>query len=657
MIRFLQRKGQIQKILLGGFLIVICISMLVYLIPGMSSGGGSISNDQNVLAKVGSEEITIQQVTRIAGNMARRQFGNRIPLEQGARLFRPQALQMLVNQEVAMTEARRMGLEATDDELRYELQHGQFGPQFFPGGQFVGQENYRTIVAQQYEMSVPEFESTIKKQLSLRKLYSVLSSGVMVSNDEMRQEFVKSRTKVKFDYAVLSLTELTKSVEVSDAELHAFYEKNQAQFANTVPERRKARYVLVNAQNLPNPPKATELDLQSYYRAHQAEYRSPELVTVRHILIKTPLPGAGGKVDQKALDAARAKAQEALKQLKNGVDFGTVAKNYSDDAPTAKNGGLVGSLAQGSGTAPDIERVAFTLNKGQVSDIITTSYGFEIIRVDDRTPAHQKTLEEVRPLIEPVVQRDKAQSAVERFAHELESSAHGGGLEKAAAGKGVTTITTDFLAQAEPVPGLGPVPAFSDALFKSTVKAPAVAVQVPQGFAVLETVEIKPATTPSFEEVKTRLATYLKSQKAQALLQQKTAELAEIARSRHDLKAAAKATGASFHTSDYVMPGGQVPEIGQLSGQAEAVFSMKPGEISTPIVSGNSGIVIGLLERQEPTPAEFDGVKDEIRESLLETKRQEVVALLVGTLRDQMEKEGTVKVDQKRVAAMSGPAE
>ncbi len=655
MIRFLQRKGQLQKYLLGGFLVVVCISMLVYLIPGfMGSGGSSVGSDPNVLAKVGSEEITVDQVTRLARNMLRQQYGDRIPAEQAMPFFRPRALQVLVNRAALALEANRMGLDATDDELRYELEHGHYGPLFFPEGKFIGQEAYKGVIAQNFEMSVQEFEANTKRDICIRKVIAVLGSGATVTEDEVKQAFLRTQTQVKFDYAVLSLAQLTKLAQVSDAELHAFYEKNQAQFANMIPERRKARYVLVDAQSLPNPPKATEMDLQSYYRAHQAEYRTPEQVTVRHILIKTPLPGADGKVDQKAMDAARTKAQDVLKQLKAGGDFGALAKKFSDNPATADKGGLVGQLVRGSGTAPDIERVAFTLNKGQTSDLISTSYGFEIIRVDDRTPAHQKTLEELRGVIEPIVQRDIAQRAVEQFAHGLESSAHGDGLEKAAAAKGVKVVTTDFLAQGEPVPALGPVAAFSDALFKNNVKAPPVAVQVPQGFVVLETAEIKPPSTPSFEQVKDRLAQYLKSQKAQAMLQQKTVELSEKARASHDLKAAAKATGASFYSSDFVLPGGQVPELGQLSGPAEVVFDMKPGEVSTPILSGSSGVVIALRERQAPAADELVGLRDQIRESLLETKREEAEQLFLGSLRERMEKSGKLRVDEKRLAALSG---
>ena len=98
---------------------------------------------------------------------------------------------------------------------------------------------------------------------------------------------------------MLSVADLEKSVTVDDSELRAFYEKNQQQFANTIPEQRKIKFVVVDPARLPNAAKATNDELQGYYRQHAAEFRVPESVKVRHILIKLPLPGPDGKVDAK----------------------------------------------------------------------------------------------------------------------------------------------------------------------------------------------------------------------------------------------------------------------------------------------------------------------------------------------------------------------
>ena len=139
----------------------------------------------------------------------------------------------------------------------------------------------------------------------------------------------------------------------------------------------------------------TQPELQSYYEQHRDQYRVPEQVNVRHILIKTPLPGPDGKVDQKAVDAARAKAEDVLKQVKAGGNFAELAKKYSEDPGSAKNGGSLGWIGKGR-TVPEFEKAAFSLPKGGTSDLVQSSYGFHIIHVDDKHDAHVKSLDEVK---------------------------------------------------------------------------------------------------------------------------------------------------------------------------------------------------------------------------------------------------------------------
>ena len=99
--------------------------------------------------------------------------------------------------------------------------------------------------------------------------------------------------------------------------------------------------------------------MQQYYNQHQDDYRIPETVTVRHILIKTPTPDADGKVDQKGVDAARTKAEDIEKQLKGGANFADLAKKYSEDPGSAKDGGLLPPITRGR-TVPEFEQAPST---------------------------------------------------------------------------------------------------------------------------------------------------------------------------------------------------------------------------------------------------------------------------------------------------------
>ena len=392
----------------------------------------------------------------------------------------------------------------------------------------------------------------------------------------------------------------------------------------------------------------TPEDVKAYYDQHQDQYRVPEEVKVSHILIKTPSPGADGKVDEKGVEEARKRAEDVLKQVKSGVKFEDLAKKYSEDPGSGKQGGDLGWIGRGR-TVPEFEKSAFSLAKGQLSDLVKSSYGFHIIRSEDKHEAHLKTIDEVKDQIEPLIKQQKAGRMMENSGNALLEQARGGGLDKAAAAKGLSVVNTDFVGRTDVLPGIGVTPQFMDAVFAAREKAPPDLAQLSQGAVVFQVLGIRPPATPSFEEIHQRVENEFKNERASILLNQKAQELSDRAKSEHDLKRAAKELGASMKTSDFVLPDGQVPDIGSMTGQASVAFTLKPGEISGPITTGNNAAVLSILDKQEPTEQDFTAKKDQIRDSLLRSKQQDLFGLFLVNLRQQMEKTGKIKVNEQEM--------
>src|SRR4051794_13856300 len=562
MIRFLQTPGPLKKILLGGLLLIICVMMVVTLVPGGILNdvvGGTASG---VIAKIGSQEVTATEVQKQAQQMAKQQFPRGIP-QQFMGYFTQRAADGLIMQNVVLYEAEKMGLAASKDELVYELKHGPLSREIYPGGQFIGQERYESLISTNFAgMGVAEFEDTFRKQLTTRKLRAAIEGGVTASPAELMDEFKRQNVKVKFDYAVLTLDDVSKSINPSESELKAFYEQNKATYSNSIPEQRKARYIEVK---LANPPRPTPQEIQDYYKSHQDEFRVPESVNIRHILIKLPTPGANGKVDPKAVDAARAKAEDILKQAKSGANFAELAKKYSEDPGSKEKGGLYEGVIRGQ-MVPEFEKAAFSTPKGQITGPVQTSYGFHVIKVEDKTEAHLKPLTEVQNQIEPILAQQKAQAELERLARSVEADARTQSMEKAAASKGLQLVNSEFFAQGSALPGVGNSPDFMNAVFSQKPNSPPASVRTSNGYAVVQATEVKPAATPTFEQVRDKVAQQFKQQRGQALLAQKTQELSDRARAEHNLKPAAKAAGATVKTTELVAPGQQGPQIGQLTG-------------------------------------------------------------------------------------------
>ncbi|HKW17867.1 MAG TPA: peptidyl-prolyl cis-trans isomerase [Terriglobales bacterium] len=654
MIRFLQTPGPIKKIVLGGLLTVVCVLMAITLIPGFGSGSFMTNaSSPGVVATVAGEDITANAVERQAKQMVERMYPRGGPdAEKALPRAAGYAFGQLTMEKLEYVQAQRMGLRATDDDLRNYLHQGQLGEMIFPNGTFIGETAYEDLVSRAFDLTVPQFEALVKEEILINKLRDLVGASATVTEAQVRKQFEKENTKVKFNYAVIKKDDILKTIHPTDTELKAFYDQNKREYVNSIPEKRQVKYVVVDNAKMLAETKVSPQELQDYYDQHRDQYRVPEQVNVRHILIKTPLAGPDGKVDSKAVAAARAKAEDVLKQVKAGGNFAELAKKYSEDPGSAKNGGSLGWINRKQ-TVPEFENVAFSLPKGATSDLVQSSYGFHIIHIDDKHDAHLKSLDEVKAQIEPLIKQQKAGQAAQRLADQILADAKSTSIDKAAAAKNLQVINTDFVDHSSLLPGIGSDPQFMSALFSQAQNAPPDEAQLHQGYAIYQVTAIKPPATPTFEEARSRVEQEFKNDRAAQLLSQKTQELADRAKADHDLKKAAKELGAEYKSSDFVLPDGQVPDIGSMTGGASVAFTLKPGDISGPINTGNDGAVLAVTDRQSPTDQDYAAKKDQIRDNLLQQKQGEIFDLFVGNLRDSMQKSGKIKINQKELANLT----
>lgn len=640
MIKFLQSGNKAAKYILAGFLLILAASMVTYLIPGFT--GDSAASETGVVASVGGHDIHREEVARVVQAQAR---GNQIP-DFYMPIMRQQAIKQLIQQAELQYESERMGLKVSDQEFRDELQFGPYKQTFFPAGKWIGAEKYKQLLTQG-GTTVENFERDVRLDLLQRKLVNVIGARATATDSEVEQAYKDQNTKVKFQYAVLKLDDVAKAIKPTDTELKAFYSANQARYTNAIPEKRQIKYFVLNEKSFADKVTVDPAEIQRAYSGNQNAYRIPERVKVRHILIETPKPGPDGKVDQKGVDEARAKAQDVLKQVKATGDWTGLAKKYSADPGSKDKGGELEWLNKGQ-TVPEFEKTAFSQNKGQISDPVQTTFGFHIIQTEDKEDAHLKPLAEVKPGIEEAIKQEKIKGQMAQASTDAESIAQKQGLEKAASKYGAQVVNSNLITRNDALPGIGPLPQLMDSIFATAEKAGPQVTQTPQSTVVFEVTKIEPARTPSFEEIKDRVATEFKNQRATDVLRRKAQELADRAHAEHDLGKAAKEAGATVKTSELVSRTQQVPDIGSLSGPASAAFTMKQGEISGPLNMGASQAVLQIVERQEPSAndAEFAKQRDQLRERLASQKRQEVLTLFVTDLNTRLEKEGKVKINK-----------
>ena len=224
MIRFLQTEGPFKKIVLSGLLLLICAAMVIAFVPGIGSND-SLSKP-GVVAKVDGEDITSEEVRETARGMLQQQGAQ---LGANAALLLPffaqRAADQLVDRQALVAEAQHLGFKATPQEIKDELQHGRYSEIFFPGGNFIGQAEYETLL-QQHNLTPTIFEDSVGKEILISKLQALITGSASVSDAAIRQEFDKQNTKVKFEYAVLKQDDIKKGLHPTTEELKAYYDSH-----------------------------------------------------------------------------------------------------------------------------------------------------------------------------------------------------------------------------------------------------------------------------------------------------------------------------------------------------------------------------------------------------------------------------------------------
>lgn len=140
----------------------------------------------------------------------------------------------------------------------------------------------------------------------------------------------------------------------------------------------------------------TTSDIQKFYDDHPSDFEQPEMVHVRHILLMTIDPTTRSPLPDDVVQSKRKEADDVLSRARNGEDFAKLAATYSDDPTTKDKGGELPPFGRGQ-MLPEFEAAAFSLTNSQISDIVTTIYGYHIIKFIDRTPAKKLVLTDLIP--------------------------------------------------------------------------------------------------------------------------------------------------------------------------------------------------------------------------------------------------------------------
>jgi peptidyl-prolyl cis-trans isomerase D len=658
MIRFLQQDNKVVKIMFGVIIGAAVISMVVYLVPGLMDNA-STQDAAGVYATVHapglmgrmfgeSTPVTTQEVTMLAERQLSQQHVPESMMRSLLPYMMGRAGQVLVERAILKQEADRLHLEVSDEDLRRELRTGPFAQYLFPNGKYIGDDAYINFIqmAMGQDETRTHFESQVKEDMELQRLQALITGAATIPDNLVRAAYQVQGTKVKFDYAVVSTEDVKKSINPSDADLQAYFKQNAGKYATAIPETRKIEYVAFDVSKIPGgKPQVSDAEIQAYYTAHQAEYKTEEQVKTRHILI-TSKTGADAQTDA----AAKAKAQDVLNQVKAGGNFADLAKKYSEDPGSKDQGGELPLIPTAS-LDPAYAKAAMELNPGQTSGLVKSAFGYHIIQTEQKQAAGVKPLAEVKASIVQVLEQQKQGTAEQQFAAQLADEAKKNGLDKTAAAHGLHAVTTDYVAKDGVIGGLSDASALLTQAFSSEKGSAPATVSTGDGYAVFQVLDTRAAHAPDFAEYKSHILDDFREEKVPAMVEQETRKLDDRAKVLNDLKKAAAEMNVPFKSSDLVGSDGQVPDLGAMTGPGSVAFQLAKGAISGPINAGQSGVVLTVTDKEEPTAADIAAHMDSTREQMLNTQRDEIFRVFLGTLSQKYQNGGGIKLTK---AAASG---
>lgn len=604
--------------------------MLLYLVP---TGPGNTQTASDVVAKVGDESVTVAEIGQQLNQIKQR---NQVPpmLEP---YYAQQILRQLMLQKEMEYEAGQLGIRVSNDEIADRIR--LILPAAFNGGAPIAPDQYSSLVESRTQMSVSQFEDTVRQGLLQEKFQKLVTDGISAGPAELQEEFRYRNEKVKLDYAFIKPEDLEAKITLDDAAIKAGYEKNKARYQ--VPEKRVVRYAIVDVNQIRQNIHISDDQLLAQYKKNIQDYQVPDRAHVEHILLMTV-----GKTDAE-IEEIQKKAQDILNQARKGANFEDLAKKYSEDPGTKDKGGDLGWIVKGQ-TVAEFEKAAFSLPKGSISDLVKTQYGFHIIKIIDKETAHTKTFDEVKDSIRAPLMLSEADKQAGDIADKLSQAIRQSNkmsLDDLAKQYHLTVGETRPVAATDPLLELGNSQdvKVSDSIFNLRQGDLSLPIHTDRGYLVLSIKQILPAHQGSLDEVRDKVVADLKQEKAATDARSKADELIKRVKAGDKFDAAAKALGLEAKTSDELARGGSISNVAS-GKQLAAAFQLKAGDVGSPLNLGTNWLVYKVVDKQEPNPADFEKQKKEITDAVLQNKRSLAFDAFRTALEERLKKEGKLQI-------------
>lgn len=650
MLKQLGRLERTRNIVILLFAILMAVSLVIFYAPGRSASNIDPTRNTEVVAKVGSANITVADVARIRENYTQ-MFGGRVNLAQlgGNKRF----LEGLISKQVISQEAARLGLGASDAELAERIRK-QFSD---ASGNFIGFERYKESVTARYG-DIEKFENDIRDEIAQEKLRAFVSASVNVSDAEVEEEYKRRNTSFDVSYIAVSAEKLATKIQPSDDELRSYFEGHKTDYRYLEPQRR-VRYVFVETEKVGSKLQIPESELKAEYDALDPKFKEAG-IEIQQILLKVARKDLDAQVEQKAKDLItklRGTTGQSTKEA-----FAEVARGNSEDPASARNGGLLDKPYKKNDTKPHgLYDRAVDMKPGDVTDVpIRYSGNWYILRRGESVP---KTFAEAKPEILVSLRNRKAYGEAFKLAQQahtrLQETKDPQKVAQELAAKANMTPAqmvreTPFVKPGDDVPEIGANQQFEQALEPlNNANDVGAATGIKGGFAIPILVEKKEPRIPEFDEVKTKIADAIKEQRAREQLEQKAKDLAASLTGADGIKAAGEKEGYDAGLEESFKLGSSLGKAGSSTALDDLIYGLKPGEFNkTPLKVDDNWVIVGVTKRHDADMGGLAAQRDTLKQSMMSERQDQVFDDYVAGVQQRMKHDGKIKIYEDVLAQL-----
>ena len=539
-------------------------------------------------------------------------------------------ISQLIGEYAILAEAQKLNIQTTPQEI---ARHISTYPVFQNNGQFVGVTQYERIL-QANHLTVQEFEANTRRELLRRKLMSVLTDGILITPDEVLQEFANRNQQVKVRYISID-TENMVPDRIGQEELREFFEERREAYRKL--EQRKIKFVRVPID--PERVEVTEDQIQS----RLADVTDTLQVRARHILVRVP--------DEAQEAVLEKKARRILKEARSGKDFGQLARQYSEDTASSQAGGDLGFFGRGK-MVPEFEEVAFSLQPGQISDLVRSPFGFHIIQVVEapHLDANQR-----RPIAEFQLRQELASQQAKEVANQISRQLKSGtSLEEAAQSHDLAVRESDYFGLADPIPGLYVRSDFNQRVFNLTKGQTTDPYSATGTYLVAELLDIRPLEMARFEDVLDRIREDYRSGKGHELAREKAFQFSRISRQEDRFEELSKEEGLPLTTTGFFKKGATIDDTLKFSPLVhDRAFTMDIGEISPPVQVARKYVVFQVVQKSQLDERKLEAEKAKLGEELGQQKRDAFFQSYIQNVIEQLRNQDRITVNQELLDALT----